>query len=100
MHFNGHSNKAFTKPMLLFRYHAVLQYGCPQPTDDNVRFQKDGSKGWYVWDNGSTHGTFVNKQRCLPKTYYRLKVGHMVKFGSSTRMYILQVRYIFVYLEI
>ena len=35
-------------------------------------------------------GSFHNKNRCFPKTYYRLRVGHMIKFGGSSRTLILQ----------
>lgn len=38
----------------------------------------------------STHGTFLNKMRVKPRTYVRIKVGHQLKFGNSTRNYILQ----------
>lgn len=38
----------------------------------------------------STHGTFLNKSRIKPRTYVRIKVGHQLKFGNSTRNYILQ----------
>ncbi|EDW04627.1 GH25247 [Drosophila grimshawi] len=81
------------------RFHAVLQYK-PKPSsnagsDDDV-FSADNlpisdqSEGWYIYDLGSTHGTFLNKQRLPPRVYIRIRVGHMLKLGSSTRVYILQ----------
>jgi len=79
-----------------FRYHALLQFGTPTQEYDNVEFQKDGSAGFYLYELGSTHGTFLNKARVPEKRYYRLKVGHMIKFGNSTRIYILQVCFAFV----
>lgn len=94
------------------RFHAVLQYR-PEVKDNN---DSDGSdddedgkdddvksnakdstvqkskvdKGWYLYDLNSTHGSFVNKMKVPPKTYVRLRVGYMLKFGASTRNYILQ----------
>lgn len=91
------------------RYHAVLQYrpeiitniDTEQGSDsddesneiDTERPSKSNSKiekGWYLYDLNSTHGSFVNKMRIPPKTYVRVRVGYMLKFGASTRNYILQ----------
>lgn len=98
------------------RYHAVLQYrpeviskanndsdGSDDDNndgndDDDVKSNaKDATvekskieKGWYLYDLNSTHGSFVNKMKVPPKTYVRLRVGYMLKFGASTRNYILQ----------
>ena len=66
------------------RYHALVQY----------RGKTDGDQtlsGFYLYDLGSTHGTVVNKSKIKAKTYYRLKVGHVIKFGGSSRLFILQV---------
>lgn len=69
------------------RYHAVIQYRGPA-----AEGQAAGEDtGFYVHDLGSTHGTVVNKNKIPPKTYIRLRVGHVVKFGGSTRLFILQV---------
>lgn len=85
------------------RYHAVLQYR-PSVATGNTSSDSDSDdetdkatdekpkveQGWYLYDLGSTHGSFVNKMRVPPKTYIRIRVGYMLKFGASTRNYILQ----------
>ena len=65
------------------RYHAILQH-CSTPDERH-------SLGWYVYDLESTHGTWVNKVRVKSRVYCRLHVGHVFKFGGSTRLFILQV---------
>ncbi|KAM6081864.1 kanadaptin isoform 1-T3 [Chlamydotis macqueenii] len=64
------------------RHHAVLQY----------RGAGDGpdAAGFYVYDLGSTHGTFLNKARVPPRTYCRVRVGHGLRFGGSSRLFLLQ----------
>ncbi|KAM4694663.1 kanadaptin isoform 2-T2 [Discoglossus pictus] len=66
------------------RYHAVLQYRQVPGSEP------DQEPGFYIYDLGSTHGTFLNKQRIQSKTYCRFRVGHVLKFGGSTRLFILQ----------
>ena len=67
----------------LSRHHAVVQY---RDTSE------DGHEcGWYLYDLDSTHGTWVNKVKVKPKVYRRLHVGHVVKFGGSSRLHVLQV---------
>lgn len=82
------------------RFHAVLQYKPKQESEDDEvevssssKQNKEESKfgqGWYIYDLGSTHGTFLNKMKIPPKTYIPVKVGHMIRLGGSTRNYILQ----------
>lgn len=64
------------------RYHAIIQY---RATADEKH-----SKGFYLYDLESTHGTFWNGHRVKARTYVRLHGGHMIKFGCSQRKYILQ----------
>ncbi|XP_061847261.1 kanadaptin [Colius striatus] len=70
------------------RHHAVLQYrgaGC-SPDDPHG----SDAAGFYVYDLGSTHGTFLNKARVPPRTYCRVRVGHGLRFGGSSRLFLLQ----------
>ena len=65
------------------RYHAVLQY---------CLVEKDmRKKGFYIYDTGSTHGTILNKVKIKAKIYNRVRVGYQLKFGGSTRLYIIEV---------
>lgn len=72
------------------RYHAVVQYRSQAGESESVGEEE----GFYVYDLGSTHGTVVNKNKIPPKTYIRLRVGHVLKFGGSTRLFILQVNHV------
>ncbi|GAB0094141.1 kanadaptin [Sergentomyia squamirostris] len=79
------------------RYHAVLQYRpedekSTEDSEENEEMpkKKKPEPGWYLYDLTSTHGTFINKQRVPPKTYIRVRVGHIIKLGGSTRQFILQ----------
>ena len=65
----------------LSRYHAVVQYS----SGSSETFPK----GWYLYDLDSTHGTWINKNRVPPKKYHRLHVDYVLKYGGSTRLFIL-----------
>lgn len=67
----------------LSRHHAVLQFCKKKSESQNI--------GWYLYDLDSTHGTWINKNRVYSKRYYWIRVGHVLKFGGSSRLYILQV---------
>ncbi|XP_034945991.1 kanadaptin [Chelonus insularis] len=64
------------------RFHAILQY--------RLEGDDKNGPGYYLYDLESTHGTFWNGCRIRPKTYVRLRGGHMVKFGCSQRKFIIQ----------
>ncbi|XP_040580350.1 smad nuclear-interacting protein 1-like [Lepeophtheirus salmonis] len=60
------------------KQHAVFQF----------RF-KGGEIIPYIIDLESSNGTYLNNQRIDPKRYYELKEKDMVKFGFSSREYVL-----------
>jgi len=69
------------------KQHAVLQYRC-------VPFVKaDGSKARrvlpYIIDIGSSNGTFLNGKKIESQRYYELKENDMLKFGFSSRDYLI-----------
>ena len=83
------------------RYHAVLQY---RPASREEKEREGGESenhtvfstnprepGYYVYDLGSTHGTYLNKRRLDQRCYFRVRVGQMIKFGGSSRLFLLEV---------
>lgn len=42
-----------------------------------------------MYDLGSAHGSFVGKQKIKPNTYSLIRSGDMIRFGASSRFYIL-----------
>lgn len=80
------------------RFHTILQ--CRPASNDkggkddnHALFSTEPwEAGFYVYDLGSTHGTFLNKKRIQPRSYYRVRVGQMIRLGGSSRLYILEVR--------
>ncbi|KAG4922800.1 hypothetical protein GLYMA_18G276300v4 [Glycine max] len=58
------------------RFHAVVQ------------FKRSGDA--YLYDLGSTHGTFLNKNQVEKNTYVDLHVGDVIRFGRSSRLFIFQ----------
>lgn len=43
----------------------------------------------YIIDLGSGNGTYLNNQRIEPQRYYELKEKDVIKFGFSSREYVL-----------
>ncbi|KYQ91361.1 hypothetical protein DLAC_08313 [Tieghemostelium lacteum] len=58
------------------RQHAVIQH-------------RRDSKMLFIYDLGSSHGTFINKQRIKANSYQPIKNGDILKFGESTRILVL-----------
>lgn len=56
------------------RVHSIIQFGKGQA---------------FIYDLSSTHGTFLNKARIAPKTFIPLPSDCLLRFGASTRSYIL-----------
>ncbi|XP_061455436.1 smad nuclear-interacting protein 1-like isoform X1 [Rhineura floridana] len=69
------------------KQHAVFQYRLVEYT------RPDGTIGRkvkpYIIDLGSGNGTFLNNQRIEPQRYYELKEKDVLKFGFSSREYVL-----------
>lgn len=69
------------------KQHAVLQYRLvPYTKDDGTKSQRVRP---YVLDLESANGTFVNNQQIDPKKYVELLEKDVVKFGFSSREYVL-----------
>ena len=60
------------------RQHAVLQY---RMVNNKVKP--------YVIDLGSSNGTYLNNQKIDPQRYVKLREKDVVKFGYSSREYVL-----------
>lgn len=69
------------------KQHAALQYRLTDYT------REDGSKGkrirLYIIDLESANGTFVNNKKIDPKRYVELLEKDVIKFGFSSREYVL-----------
>jgi len=68
------------------KQHAVLQYrqvGAKTADGRTVRRIRP-----YIIDLESSNGTYLNNQRVEPKRYYELMEKDVLKFGYSTREYV------------
>ena len=62
----------------------VLEH--PSISRQHVIIQHRDSGDVYLFDPGSTHGTYLNKQRLPPREHVPCPVGSTVKLGQSTRL--------------
>ena len=69
------------------KQHAVLQYRLVDAEAPNGR--KCRLIKLYIIDLNSTNGTYVNNKRIEPQRYIELKATDMLRFGFSSREYIL-----------
>lgn len=59
------------------RKHAILQF-------------KEGEDKPYLFDLAGVHGTIVNRQKLPPKVYQQVQPFDSIKFGMSSRVFILR----------
>ncbi|GMP52593.1 hypothetical protein CsSME_00018339 [Camellia sinensis var. sinensis] len=69
------------------KQHAVLQYRQVEKEEHDGTLSKQVRP--YVMDLGSTNGTFINDNRVEPQRYYELFERDTLKFGNSSREYVL-----------
>lgn len=68
--------------------HAVIQYREIEKEDPLTGFPRKHVFP-YLMDLGSTNGTFINTEKLQPQRYYQILEGDTIKFGSSSREYVL-----------
>lgn len=69
------------------KQHAVIQYRLLEKVEPDGSTSSDIRP--YVMDLGSTNGTFLNGERLDPQRYYELFEKDTIKFGNSSREYVL-----------
>nr|CAD1837480.1 unnamed protein product [Ananas comosus var. bracteatus] len=69
------------------KQHAVLQYRLVEKEQPDGLMSKQVRP--YLMDLDSTNGTFINDSRIEPRRYYELFEKDTVKFGNSSREYVL-----------
>ncbi|KAK6132928.1 hypothetical protein DH2020_033312 [Rehmannia glutinosa] len=69
------------------KQHAVLQYR--QVEEENADGTMSKRVRPYVMDLGSTNGTFINDNQIEPQRYYELFEKDTIKFGNSSREYVI-----------
>ncbi|KAH7429517.1 hypothetical protein KP509_09G053400 [Ceratopteris richardii] len=68
------------------KQHAVIQY---RYVEKEVNGESKSEVRPYLMDLGSTNGTFLNGERIEPQRYYELMEKDTIKFGNSSREYVL-----------
>lgn len=72
------------------KQHAVLQYRMYQkPTADGLGFEQEVRP--YIMDLNSTNSTFLNGCEIEGSRYIELKEKDVLRFGESTREYVLML---------
>jgi len=69
------------------KQHAVIQYR--QVTSRNEFGDTSSTVKPFIIDLDSTNGTFVNDEEIPKSRFYELKESDVIKFGQSTREYVL-----------
>lgn len=69
------------------KQHSVLQYRQVEEEKPDGTISKRVRP--YLMDLGSTNGTFINDERIEPQRYYELFEKDTIKFGNSSREYVL-----------
>ncbi|KAK9151838.1 hypothetical protein Syun_010147 [Stephania yunnanensis] len=69
------------------KQHAVIQFRQVEKEQPDGMLAKKVRP--YVMDLGSTNGTFINDNRVEPQRYYELFEKDTIKFGNSSREYVL-----------
>jgi len=69
------------------KQHAVLQYRLVEKEQPEGMMVKKVRP--YLMDLDSTNGTFINQNRIEPRRYYELFEKDTIKFGNSSREYVL-----------
>ena len=65
----------------------VLEHPSSSRTHAAIQFARGGSEA-FVFDNASTHGTFVNKRRLKARVHAPVFVGDQIRFGQSSRIFV------------
>ncbi|KAI8346024.1 SMAD/FHA domain-containing protein [Mortierella sp. GBAus27b] len=69
------------------KQHAVLQFR--QIVETNALGQASRKTKPFIIDLESSNGTFVNGTQIPPTRYYELKLSDVIKFGASTREFVI-----------